>query len=272
MSIVHDDLVHVAIDNGAGQRTTLDAVTLSDARENSTSTDYDGLVGPEDVNDEVRLGIDGSDDVNANNENVPADDNPSLPSVKASKAQMSAIPAESKPPSRRNSAFTEPAPKASLPIFTARGAYRYYQTPTTGMQLLQLHQSYEVARFPAASWGLEKASQQRKATGNDMTRRAKGKKKAGPSSGDLPPYKYVIPPLPPCLSELAPYQALYEFPHPYTPNIMVPVLMQWIDIHRTPSFPEELDLVFVVCWKVPEERVPRVLEFMQRPPLESLWQ
>ncbi|KAF9025583.1 hypothetical protein BDZ89DRAFT_74795 [Hymenopellis radicata] len=271
MSIVHDDLVHVAIDNGAGQRTTLDAVTPSDARENSTSTDYGGLFGPVD---------------NANNENVvaespsrfpvPADNKPS----QGSQAQMSAIPAvQSKPPSRRNSAFTDPAPKASLPIFTARGAYHYYQDPrhwnaaSTAAPTVFVSPitQDEVARFPAASWGLEKASQ-RKATGNDMPRRAKGKKKAGPSSGDLPSYKYVIPPLPPSLSELAPYQALYEFSHPYTPDIMVPVLMQWIDIHRTPSFPEELDLVFVVCWKVPEERVPGVLELMQRPPLESLWQ
>ncbi|KAF9025598.1 hypothetical protein BDZ89DRAFT_75024 [Hymenopellis radicata] len=173
MSIVHDDLVHVAIDNGAGQRTTLDAVTPSDARENSTSTDYGGLFGPVD---------------NANNENVvaespsrfpvPADNKPS----QGSQAQMSAIPAvQLKPPSRRNSAFTDPAPKASLPIFTARGAYLTTRTPATGMQLLQRTNRVrapitqdEVARFPAASWGLEKAPQ-RKATGNDMT---KGKKKA----------------------------------------------------------------------------------------------
>ncbi|KAF8994539.1 hypothetical protein BDZ89DRAFT_1179463, partial [Hymenopellis radicata] len=220
MSIIHNDLVHFASDNDAGQTTTLDAVTPSDAE---------------------RL--------------------PHPPKCRVSLPFNQSL----------YHAGTNAASTAAPIVFVA---------PIT---------QDEVAGFPAALWGLPHKTSQRKATGNDMTRRDNGKKKAAqqvqpnttgyasssafqppqaPSSVDLPSYKY---PLPPCLSELAPYQALYEFPHPYTPDVMVPVLMQWIDIHRTPNFPEELDLVFVVCWKVPEERVPDVLEFMQRPLVESLW-
>ncbi|KAF8988286.1 hypothetical protein BDZ89DRAFT_1087630, partial [Hymenopellis radicata] len=96
MSIVHNDLVRFASDNVAGQTTTLDAVTPSDARENATSTDYER---PEGVNDEVRLGIDGSDDLNANNEKLvaaspsrfllPADNNTS--SLSAAKCRVSLL-------------------------------------------------------------------------------------------------------------------------------------------------------------------------------------
>ncbi len=46
--------------------------------------------------------------------------------------------------------------------------------------------------------------------------------------------------------------------------MMSPVLIQWIDMHRAPVFPEELDLVFVICRKVPEDRVSGVLAYMQR--------
>ncbi|KAF8988544.1 hypothetical protein BDZ89DRAFT_1055374, partial [Hymenopellis radicata] len=96
-------------------------------------------------------------DLNANKEDVvaaspsrfpvPADnDTPGLSFLKGSEAQMSAIPAvQSKPLSRRNSAVTEPVPKVSLPIFNARGAYRYYQDP---------HQNVASVAAPIVSPGL----------------------------------------------------------------------------------------------------------------------
>ncbi|KAF9038294.1 hypothetical protein BDZ89DRAFT_1110357 [Hymenopellis radicata] len=222
--------------------------------QNSTSTNYDGLVGPEGVNNEVRLGIDGTDGLNANKENVvaaspsrfpvPADnDTPSLSFLKGSEAQMSAIPAvQSKPLSRRNSTFIEPAPKNVASV----AAPVVFVSPIT---------QDEVARFQAALAGLPPGSSRpktskRKAELNPTDYASRAFQHPQVRRTELPSYGYVIPSI--SRSELAltttcMYQALYEFPHTYMLDIMLPVLIQWIDIHRVPDFPKERDAGR--CWR-----------------------
>ncbi|KAF8904216.1 hypothetical protein CPB85DRAFT_1437989 [Mucidula mucida] len=254
MLIVHD----VALNNGAGQMTTMDADTPSDAQETSSSdADCDGFFESEGV-------VDGADGLGTYNQNavaassrvpLPADDNPSV------------------------EGSTSHEKEVSLPSFNAKDACRYYQNPrqnaaraaarvvfVTPFRQDEVARAQSALRGPPQELSRRPKATKRQATDSDTTRRAKGKKKADQQSKPDPfsyasptfqspqgspnitSYRYMIPPLAPC-SELAPWQALYVFQHPYEDDMMSPVLIQWIDMHRSPVFPEELDLVFVICQK-----------------------
>ncbi|KAF8904203.1 hypothetical protein CPB85DRAFT_1255460 [Mucidula mucida] len=180
MLIVHD----VALNNGAGQMTTMDADTPSDAQETSSSdADCDGFFESEGV-------VDGADGLGTYNQNavaassqvpLPADDNPSVEGSTSHKKEV------------------------SLPSFNAKDACRYYQNLrqnaaraaarvvfVTPFRQDEVARAQSALRGPPQELSRRPKATKRQATDSDTTRRAKGKKKADQQSKP-DPFSYASP-------------------------------------------------------------------------------